>query len=190
MTNKTTFPLMIFLLSITTFLKSQTTGSSTTEIILSNATARAFSTKPVSDSEIDLIVRCGMQATSARNSQPWKFTVVQDHELISQIIPNTTQGNVLIVISGMEEQGPGMAVDFDCGLATQNMYITGQSLGLGAHIYMSPVSNINTSLRKPLDIPEGYRAIAVLRIGNLDPGVDALSGASTRKKPGEVVTYK
>lgn len=181
--------MLVFLMS-TTSLKAQTTGSSTTEVILSNATARAFSNEPVKDSEIDLIVRCGMQAPSAMNSQPWKFTVIKDPELMSNVIPNITQGNILIVVSGMEEVRPGMAPDFDCALATQNMFIAAQSLGLGGHIYMSPINTINASLKETLDIPEGYRAIAVLRIGKVDQGVDAVSSASTRKEPGEVVTYR
>jgi nitroreductase len=70
------------------------------------------------------------------------------------------------------------------------MYIAAQSLGLGAHIYAGPVGNINSTKRQTLGIPEGYRAVSVLRVGNIDNDVDATSSASTRKKLEEVVNYK
>lgn len=181
---------MMVLLFSTTFLKAQTTGTSTTNVILSNPSASVFSTKPVTDSEIDLIVQCGIKAPSSRNQQPWKFTVVKDAELITGIIQNAVDGNVLIVVSGVEDQNTGMASELDCALATENMFIAAQSLGLGARIYTGPIRNVNESFKENLGIPEGYRAVTILRIGNLDQGVDAISSASTRKEIGEVVIYK
>jgi nitroreductase len=79
-------------------------------------------------------------------------------------------------------------VDFDCALATENMFIAAQSLGLGAHIYTAPIRNIN-SKRQEFEIPPDYRAIAVLRIGHIDDSVDAISSATSRKKDEEVVNY-
>lgn len=70
------------------------------------------------------------------------------------------------------------------------MYVAAQSLGLGAHIYARPVGNINTTLKQKLGIPDDYQAVTVLRIGSIDKSVDAVSAASTRKKPEEVVNYK
>lgn len=70
------------------------------------------------------------------------------------------------------------------------MFIAAQSLGLGAHIYAAPVNNINTTKKQVLEIPEGYRAVSVLRIGNINRNVDAVSSASTRKKLEEVVNFK
>ena len=100
-----------------------------------------FTTNPVSDNDIDLIVKCGMKAPSGMNRQPWRF---------------------------------------------KNMYVAAQGLGLGAHIYARPVGNINTKL----GIPDDYQAVTVLRVGSIDKSVDAVSAASTRKKPEEVVNYK
>jgi hypothetical protein len=41
-----------------------------------------------------------------------------------------------------------------------------------------------------VQIPPSYRTIVVLRIGNVDKSVDAVSAASPRKKLEEVVNYK
>ena len=135
---------VFLVLSLATgMISGQTTGNSVIDVILSGYTARKFTSEPVSDSNIDLILKCGLKAPSARNSQLWKFTVVKDSALIGEIIPNSTAGNILIVVSGQEPVQQGMNVDFDCALATENMFVAAQSLGLGAHIYTGPVNNIN-----------------------------------------------
>jgi nitroreductase len=187
---KTLISVFLVLLLGTAISKGQTTGNSVIDAIMSGYSARMFTSEPVSDSEIDLILKCGIKAPSARNSQLWKFTVVKDNAIIGDIVRNATPGNVLIIISGLESEQKGINIDFDCALATENMYVAAQSLGFGAHIYTGPVDNINSTRKEILEIPEGYRVVSVLRIGNIDKNVDATSSASTRKKLEEVVNYK
>jgi nitroreductase len=190
MNKKSLISVLLVLLSGTVALKSQTGGNNVIDVILSGYSAKMFTTTPVSDSQIDQIIKCGIKAPSARNSQLWKFTVVKDAEIVKDVMPNITSGNILIFISGKESDQPGRNADFDCALATENMYIAAQSLGLGAHIYTGPVNNINSTKKQILAIPEGYSVVSVLRIGNIDNKVDATSSASTRKKPEEIVNYK
>ncbi|QGY46825.1 nitroreductase [Maribellus comscasis] len=157
-----------------------------TETILSGYSVKAFSSEPLSEKAIDLILECGIKAPSARNSQLWKFTVIYEENLISQIVRNPVPGNVLIIVSGSASTQEGINVDFDCALATENMYVAAQSLGLGAHIYTGPVRNINAK-KQEFGIPEGYRAVSALRIGHIDEKVDAASSASPRKEKEEIV---
>lgn len=168
-------------------LYSQQAVKSAAEVILSGYSVRMFASGPVSDSDIDLILKCGIKAPSARNLQPWWFTVVKNKALLNEIMPGITDGNILIIISGKESGG---TVEYDCGLATQNMFIAAQSLGLGARIYGGPVSNINNTKKEALGIPEGYRAIMVLRVGQIDQTVDAVSAASARKSMQESVNFR
>lgn len=179
---------MLLLCSVT--LKSQTSGNSTTTVILEGYTARSFTTTTVDDDAIKIILQCGNKAPSARNSQPWRFTVVKDQELIGQMVRDATAGNVVIIVSGLQTDQPGMSISFDCGLATQNMVVAAQSLGLGAHIYTSPVQNINANLKQALEIPEGYNAVSVLQIGHIEKSPDAVSSASPRNDLKDVVNYK
>lgn len=189
MTRKILFTVIAILAAGTLVLNGQTTAISASEVIMAGYSVKSFSAGPVSDGDIETILRCGMKAPSARNSQPWRFTVVRNNELISEVLRGPAPGNVLVIISGTEDKEVGMYVDYDCGLATQNMYIAAQSLGLGAHIYGSPIANIN-SKKESYGIPEGFRAVAVLRIGNIDRGVDAVSSASPRKTYEEIVSFK
>jgi nitroreductase len=158
------------------------------DLILNSYSARTFTSVPVSDGDLEIILKCGIKAPSARNLQPWKFIVTRDLSVMQQMVSNITQGNVLIVICGPEGQA-NATVDFDCGLATENMTVAAQGLGLGARIYTGPVANINSSMKQTLQIPAGWRAVAVLRVGHIESNVDAASAASPRNSYEEVVTF-
>jgi nitroreductase len=170
-------------------LNGQVTGNSVIDAILSGYSVRNYTSESVTDRQLDIILKCGIKAPSANNRQPWKFTVIRDDSTSKSIISNVVPGNVLIIVSGIESQQGGNTPDFDCGLATHSMFIAAEGLGLGARIYGSPVSKINLK-REVYQIPAGYKAVMVLRIGNIDKSADAISAASARKIPEEVINYK
>ena len=168
---------------------SNNDSDSVTDLILKSYSARTFTSELVSAADIEVILKCGIKAPSAANRQPWKFIVVKDNDVMQQMIRNPeVEGNVIILVCGPEAQA-NSTVDFDCGLTTENMTVAAQSLGLGARIYTGPIANINATMRETLRIPEGYRAVAALRIGNIEKNVDAESLASPRNSYEDVVTF-
>ncbi|MGO9410282.1 MAG: nitroreductase family protein [Spirochaetia bacterium] len=58
---------------------------------------KVFTTSPVDPNDLELILQCGVRAPSARNSQPWHFTVIEYLQTMTRIIPDTLKGNILIV---------------------------------------------------------------------------------------------
>jgi len=177
--------LVIFSLQLT---RGQTAGNAVTDQLLSAYSPRNFTAEPVTDQQLDLILKCGIKAPSGRNNQPWRFTVVRDEATMKEVIGNVVAGNVLIIVSGLVSDS-GNTPDFDCGLATQNMFIAASSLGLGARIYGGPIASA-VSKRDLLQIPAGYKPVIILRVGSIDKSVDAVSGASNRKPQEEIVNYK
>jgi nitroreductase len=167
---------------------SQNTGNCVTSVILSGYSERVYSPEPVTDQQLDQILKCGIKAPSGRNNQPWKFTVIKDEASMKEIINEVTPGNVLVIVSGVASEN-GTTPDFDCGLATESMFIAAHSLGLGARIYGSPTGNINAK-KELFQIPSGYKAVVVLRIGNTDKSVDAVTTATPRKRTEDIVNYK
>ena len=186
---KTKLSLLFSALFISAALNGQTSGSCVIDAILSGYSVRAYTSVPVTDQQLDLILKCGIKAPSARNNQPWKFTVIRDTATMKEIVDNVLPGNVLIIVSGAESNQTSVSVDFDCALATHSMFIAAGGLGLGARIYGSPVSKINTR-KEAFDIPAGFKAVIVLRVGNIDKGVDAVSAATPRKKPDDIINFK
>ncbi len=182
--------LLLFALLITSgqLSNAQSSGNPVIDQLLSAWSPRNFTAEPVTDQQTDLILKCGIKAPSARNNQPWHFTVVKNEAIMKEIIPDVAAGNVLIVISGKVTETGGTP-DFDCGLATENMFIAATSLGLGARIYGSPVTAAR-NISEKLQVPAGYKPVIILRVGNIEKSTDAVSGATPRKTMEEVVNFQ
>jgi len=184
---KIRFALIVIVFFTACGLYGQISGNCAANTMLAAFSEKAYSSEPVTDQQLVLILKCGIKAPSARNKQPWKFTVIKDEAVMKEIINDAVLSNVLVVISGIESES-GTTPDFDCGLAAENMFLAAHGLGLGARIYGSPVGKIN-SRKDSLQIPSGYTAVVVLRIGNVDKSVDAVTAATPRKNTEEIINY-
>jgi nitroreductase len=78
---------------------SSSEQQSTLEILTTAKTAAKFTSEQVSEDHIKQILSAGLNAPSARNSQPWHFSVVTDKEILNQINEAMT--------AGMPKGGPG-----------------------------------------------------------------------------------
>jgi nitroreductase len=181
------FLFAIALFSVTKFY-GQVIDTCCSDVLLTSYSEKLYTSEPVTDQQLELILKCGIKSPSAKNLQPWKFTVIKDEPTMKAVVNDVVPGNVLIVVSGIESED-GATPDFDCGLATQTMFIAAHSLGLGARIYGGPVESINSN-KDLFQIPSGYKAVVALRVGNIDKTVDAISAASTRKTSEEIINYK
>ncbi|MDR2402434.1 MAG: nitroreductase family protein [Spirochaetaceae bacterium] len=157
--------------------------------ILNHYATRNFIAGAVNRTDLETILQAGVRAPSANNRQPWQFTVVQNQDLAKQIVSNIVDGNVLIIISGPDGQNDGRVI-LDCALATESIYLAAQALGYGSRIYTGPMNAINRSLKTALSLPTDYSAVALVRVGRVQSGVDAVSAASGRKNLNAVVNYK
>ncbi len=107
--------------------------------IFSRRSIRKFTEEPVSEEQIEKLLRAAMQAPSACNEQPWEFVVIKDREVMKEIrayqhfsMPLDT-ADCAIVICGdtKRQQYKGFWVQ-DCAAATQNLLLEAEYLGLGA----------------------------------------------------------
>jgi len=157
--------------------------------IINHYAARNFLSGAVNKADLDLIIQAAVHTPSASNRQGWHFTVVQNQELARRIVPNMTDGNVLIVISAPGDGKTNGGQILDCGLAAENIYLAAQALGLGSRIYTGPVDAVNAQLKTALSLPSGHSVVVIIRIGRITP-VDAASAASARNSVDSLVTYK
>jgi nitroreductase len=152
------------------------------------APANAFTAGSIPRADLDQIIKAGVRAPSARNGQPWHFTVVQNLSLAKKMVADTADGNVLIVVSASGDGKTNGPVILDCALAVQSIYLEAQALGYGSRIYTGPMDSTNKNLKGELGLPNGHSAVALVRVGKVK--VDAVSGPSPRKDTDKVVTYK
>lgn len=161
-------------------------GDSFLKLMAEAYSPRDFAKGEVKDRDIERILTCGAKAPSAKNLQPWHFTVVKNYEKVSVLTGLAKEGNVLIIVSGNRENAN---MQFDCGLASQNMQLAAQALGLGARMLVHPVEEIEKNHRDALGIPQGYGVLTAILIGYVDTKIDAVSSASPRDTLAKKVNY-
>lgn len=147
------------------------------ETIASRTSIRKFDpTKPVSDADVEKILRAGMCAPSAMDRRPWEFIVVRDKAKLAALgsrLPYSRCGNgaqAAIVVCGNLDNGlPGRGKEYwihDCSAATMNILLAAKGLGLGAvwtGVY--PGEDRVAVVREVLSIPEGYAPLNVIPLG-------------------------
>jgi nitroreductase len=158
--------------------------------LVNHYAARNFVSGSIAGSDLDAIIDAGIRAPSAGNRQPWHFTVVQNLDLAQKIVPQTQDGNILIVVSSSGDGKTNGSQILDCALATESIYLAAQALGYGSRIYTGPMDTLNSRFKSELGLPSGYSAVALVRVGRVQAGVDAVSAASSRKKANDLVNYK
>lgn len=161
-------------------------GNSTLELIAAAYSPRNFAEGEVAQEDLDRILQSGAQAPSAKNLQPWHFTVIRNRETVAALSSQSQPGNVLIVLSGADNNV--WTTPTDCGLAAGNMVLAAQSLGLGARILAEPINGVD-KIRDKLGIPGDYIAHFAILVGPVESGPDATTSASPRKSLAELVNY-
>lgn len=147
--------------------------------IFKRVSVRKYTDQPVSKDQMELLLRAGMAAPSAKNVQPWEFVVIQDKEHLLKITEfhpyagmlkqaplaiavcgNTTK----IALEGVED----LWVQ-DCAAATQNILLEATELGLGS-VWMGiyPMKTFIKGLANLLILPDFIVPFSLLAIGYPD----------------------
>ena len=162
----------------------------TIQTILSRRSVRSYEKRPVESEKITTIMECAQYAPSARNLQPWHFTVITNRALLDKI----SAANKKVMLASPDEMPRKMAADpnfdsfrgapmaviasgrsdaeyamADCANAIENMALAACSLGLGS-CYLGSFkicleSPAGAELLNELQIPDGYKPILALAIG-------------------------
>lgn len=129
--------------------------------------------KPISEAEIEYMLKCAMQAPSARNEQAWEFMVINDRALLDKIASSHPYGRVLvtaplaIVVVGNTQKVKSQLFPQDLAAATQNILLAATALELGS-CWMGIHLNDDRakSLTEVLSLPEHIVPFSVIAIGH------------------------
>jgi len=187
---KNFFTVSVLILVFCAFPAIAQQNSGPAAAIINHFAAGNFVAGAIPRADLDTIIQAGIRAPSARNLQPWRFTVVQNQALARQIIPQNMDGNVLVVITAVGDGKTNGVQILDCGLAAQSIYLAAQALGYGSRIYTGMNDRINSNLKTDLGLPNNHNTVVVVRVGRVASMADGLSGASARKQPNDIVSYK
>jgi len=97
---------------------------------------RAFTTEPVSDEAVQMILEAGRWCQSASNKQPWRFIVIKDAVLIKKLCKMATYGNfidkasVVLAIIANKKAAPKWYI-YDTSMVSHQMCLMAWALGIG-----------------------------------------------------------
>ena len=154
------------------------------DVIFSRKSVRSYTNQPVTDEQVETMLRAAMSAPTGMNVQPWRFVVVRDQAVKDALAGPRggmiAQAPVVFVICGETTlmrkpfgQPDAEAVEVengnwtqDCSAATENLLLAAEALGLGAvwtaaHPYADRVNPI----REVLGLPDNVTPLCVVPCG-------------------------
>ena len=147
--------------------------------IMARRSIRKYLEKPVEHEKLEVIVKCGINAPSGMNRQPWIVRVVEDQKLIANVNQAAGRsqfyGAPALICVCTPANGSG---ELDAGLLGENMMLAAQSMGLGTCCLGGPVRFLLSNEKckfflDRLDIPADYKLNYILAIGYPDEQPDA-----------------
>ncbi len=164
-------------------MKSSKTLPDAISVIHSRKSVRNFTGEPVTKEQIETLLKAGMAAPSAVNTQPWAFVVVTDRDklnALADVLPFAKmlyKAGAAISVCMIPEKAYEKRKEFaimDCSAATQNILIAAEALGLGAvWTAAEPWEELAEHVRKILAIPENIIPLNIVPIGH-PTGEDAV----------------
>ena len=160
--------------------------------IMARRSIRKYLDKPVEHEKLEVIVKCGINAPSGMNRQPWVVRVVEDQKLIADVTEVYKQANAEQVkrdkdFKNMFRNAPNLICvctpangggELDAGLLGENIMLAAQSMGLGTCCLGGPVRFLLSNEKckfflDRLDIPADYKLNYIIAIGYPDEQPEA-----------------
>ncbi|GHT65043.1 NADH dehydrogenase [Spirochaetia bacterium] len=138
---------------------------------------RAYKDDKVTKEQFDILLRAAEEAPSARNSQPWHFSVVQNPAILAEINAEACrnlnrEGDIFHGASAaifLSCDAASRWARLDCGIATQTIALAAHSIGLGTVILGLPDAAFTGArgdyFNKLLKFPAGYSFAVAIAIG-------------------------
>lgn len=147
------------------------------EAIRRRRSVRAFTTKTLSNIEVEKLIDAARMAPSAGNIQPWKFVVVRRPEIKRKLVEAALnqsfieEASVVIVVCADEIQsdrsygnrGTTLYCLQDTAAAIQNILLAAYALGLGTCWIGAFDEDL---VREALNVPPNMRPVAIIPVGH------------------------
>ena len=145
--------------------------------IMTRTSIRQFTDEPVPQEMVEQLLRAGMAAPTAMNSQPWEFVVLNNRETMDALAGKLrfakmlTQAPLAIVVCGKNtligrngEPWDNIFWVDDCSAATENILLAAHALGLGA-VWTAAKDDRGEIVKEALGIPDDLSTLCVIVIG-------------------------
>lgn len=148
---------------------------------------REFETDgPIDSDLLDAIADAGRWSGSASNSQPWRFIVIRDADILRGIaasgLPSTRSletAPAAIAIAMRVEEGRAVSHAFDEGRAAERLLVAATLVGLGAGLSWVGSAG-RPAVARLLGVPDGWVVKSVIALGH-----PTRAASHPKSRPGE-----
>ncbi len=141
------------------------------DAIFGRRSVREYLDRPVPDELLEKILLAGIWAPSGLNNQPWRFAIIRDRSVKSQVARLTRyaaiieRAPVIIPVFIDRESMYNEVKDYQAiGACIENMLLAIHSLGRGA-VWLGEILKNAEKVRDILDLPETLELMAVIALG-------------------------
>jgi nitroreductase len=153
-------------------------GNPVLNAIAERRSIRSYTAEKITKEQFDILLKAAGEAPSARNAQPWHFSVTQDRKILDEInaevssVLKKDMGDIFHGAQGaifLSCDAEGRWARLDCGIATQTIALAAHAIGLGTVILGMPdpafTGPRKEYFNKLLKFPEGYSFAVALAVG-------------------------
>jgi len=141
--------------------------------IFERRSIRKYSKLPISDSDIENLLRAAMAAPSAGNQQPCEFILIKDKNILAGITKVHPYSQMLkeaqlaiVVCADLDKEKHSGYWIQDCSAATENILIESQYLGLGSvWLGVYPREDRVKGIKELLNLPVRVLPLSIVSLG-------------------------
>lgn len=142
------------------------------QAILTRKSVRSYTGQEVSDEQVKQIIEAGMRAPSGLANEPWRFAIIRDKNVKSNIAKLTKHtkvledADVLICLFMDNEVGYDVVKDSNTiGACAENMLLAAHAMGLGA-VWIAEIRKNKDQVAEECGVdPERYDMMVVIPLG-------------------------
>lgn len=141
-------------------------------VIHARKSVRSYTDQPVTDSQIETLLRAAMAAPSGVDRRPWAFVVLTDIDVkntLSERLPYAkmlASAPVAVVVCGDTDKDSHGLWQLDCAMAAENLLLAAEAIGLGAvYTAVYPDDGRMSAVNETLNLPANIVPLAVIPIG-------------------------
>jgi nitroreductase len=163
---------------ITIFNRRLIMNNPVLQAISDRRSIRSYKDEKVTKEQLDTLLKAAMESPSARNSQPWHFSITQNPGILQEINAEVSKnlGKDLGDIFHGAQTAIFISCDagsrwgrLDCGIATQSIALAAHSVGLGTVVLGMPEAAFTGAkgdyFNKLLKFPAGYSFAVAIAVG-------------------------
>lgn len=140
-------------------------------VIFNRKSVRSFiKDRPVSDEDVQTLIKAGMAAPSGKDTRPWEFLIINDRDILDKMAAELPTAKMLaevpmaIVVCGDTIRSSYWYLD--CSAATENILLAAEALDLGAVWTASyPYRDRMETVIKHTNMPAQVLPLVVIPIG-------------------------